>query len=149
MTALPGRVEVTISSPTSFRLIAASAGPGWRTRLAPTAAMLDGRATAGRSLLVAITGRASRPGKLPVDVQVASPRGPSTTYRWQLTALAGYAQPVSSLAGAARPDAAVAVEDGRSHGLWPLSPWPVSLVFAFVALLVLVVRRPRSREHLS
>lgn len=139
MTAVPGRVEVTIASPASFRLIAASAGPGWRTRLAPTAAVLDGRSAAGRSLLVSITGRASRPGKLPVDVQVASPRGPSTTYHWRLTALAGYAQPVSSLAGAARPDAAVAIEDRHSYRLWPLS-----LVLASVALLVLVVRRPRA-----
>ena len=41
MTALPGRMEVTISSPSDFRLAGASAGPGWQTRIAPTAAVLD------------------------------------------------------------------------------------------------------------
>ena len=138
MATLPGRLEVTISTPGTFRLVAASAGPGWRTRLAPTAAVLDGRGAAGHSLLVAVTGTASRPGRLPVDVRVSSPAAPSETYHWRVTALAGYTQPVTSLAGAARPDAPVAVGGGRSYPLWP-----VSVIFAVAALLVLVVRRPR------
>lgn len=137
MPTLPGRLEVTISSAAAFRLVAVSAGPGWRTRLAPTAAVLDGRGAAGQSLLVSVTGTAGRAGRLPIDVRVSSPSAPSETYHWRVTALAGYAQPVSSLTGAAKPDAPIAVEGGHSYRLWPLS-----LAFALAALLVLVVRRP-------
>lgn len=138
MNTLPGRLEVTISAPSAFRLDAVSAGPGWRTRLAPTAAVLDGRGAAGRSLLVSVTGTAGRVGRLPIDVRVSSPIAPTETYHWRLTALAGYSQPVSSLVGAARPDVPVAVDNGHSYRLWP-----VSIGFALAALLVLVVRRPR------
>jgi hypothetical protein len=136
MTALPGRMEVTISSP-AFQLVAASAGPGWRTRLASAAAVLDGRRAAGQSLLVSVTGTAHRAGRLPIDVRVSSPSAPSESYHWRITALAGYLQPVSSLAGASKPDRPVAVQAGHPYRLWPLS-----LAFAFAALLVLVVRRP-------
>jgi hypothetical protein len=141
MTTLPGRLEVTISAPSAFRLAAVSAGPGWQTRLAPTAAVLDGRGAAGRSLLVSVTGTASRAGRLPLDVRVSSPVAPTETYHWRVTALAGYAQPVSSLSGAARPDAPVDVPPGHGYRLWPFS-----LVFAFAAMGVLVVRRPRSQS---
>lgn len=137
MPTLPGRLEITVSTPTAFRLAAVSAGPGWHTRLAPTAAVLDGHTAAGRSVLVSVTGTASRPGQLPVDVRVSSPTAPSTAYHWRLTALAGFAQPVSSLAGAARPNPPVAERPGHSYRLWP-----VSIVLVVAALLVLVVRRP-------
>jgi hypothetical protein len=137
MTTLPGRLEITVSTPAAFRLAAVSAGPGWRTRLAPTAAVLDGRSAVGRSLLVSVTGTANRPGRFPLDVRVSSPSAPSATYRWRLTALAGYAQPASSLAGADRPDAPVAERPGHPHRLWP-----VSTGLAAAALLALVVRRP-------
>jgi hypothetical protein len=138
MTTLPGRMEVTISSPPDFRLTRVSAGPGWQTRLAPAAAVLDGRTAAGHALLVTVTGTASRTGRLPIDVRLSSPAAPTQTYHWRITALAGYAQPVSSLNGASRPDAPVDI--GSTHGS---RLWPVSVVFAIAALLVLVVRRPR------
>jgi hypothetical protein len=138
MTTLPGRMEVTISAPPAFRLTAVAAGPGWQTRVAPTAAVLDGRAAAGHSLLVTVTGTASRAGRLPLDVRLSSPAAPTQTYHWRVTALAGYSQPVSSLAGASQPDAPVAVGAAHGHRLWP-----VSVVLAMAALLVLVVRRPR------
>jgi len=143
MTTLPGRMEVTISSPSDFRLAAVSAGPGWRTRLAPTAAVLDGRAAAGHALLVTVTGTARRAGRMPIEVRLSSPAAPTQTYHWRVTALAGYAQPVSSLAGASRPDAPVAL--GSAHAL---RLWPVSLVFAIAAFFVLVVRRPRRLRQL-
>ena len=142
MPTLPGRLEISVSTPTAFRLASVSAGPGWHTRLAPTAAVLDGRSAAGRSLLVSVTGTASRAGRLPVDVRVSSPSAPSTTYHWRLTALAGFAQPVSSLAGADRPNAPVAERVGHSYRLWP-----VSLGLALAALSVLVVRRPSRLRH--
>ena len=141
MTTLPGRLEVSISTPPAFRLDAVSAGPGWQTRLAPTAAVLDGRGAAGRSLLISVTGTAARPGRLPLDVRVSSPAAPTQAYHWRVTALAGYAQPVSSLAGASRPDAPVAVGSGHSYRLWPMS-----LALALAALVVLVVRRPKQRR---
>lgn len=137
MSTIPGRLEITVSTPPAFRLTAVSAGPGWHTRLAPTAAVLDGHSAAGRSLLVSVTGTASRPGRLPVDVRVSSPTAPSATYHWRLTALAGFAQPVSSMAGADRPNAPVAEQVGHSYRLWP-----VSLALALAALLVIVVGRP-------
>jgi len=144
MRSLPGgRLELTISAPAAFRLQSAAAGPGWRVRVAPDAAVLDGRRAAGRALLVTVTGTAQRPGRLPLDVRVSSPSAPSEAYHWQLTALAGYAQPTASGVGAARPNAPVAMSVGTAHRLWP-----VSLVFAVVALLVLVVRRrPRGDTH--
>jgi len=137
MTTLPGRMEVTISSPSDFRLTTVSAGPGWQARVAPTAAVLDGRAAAGHSLLVTVTGTASRAGRLPLDVRLSSPAAPTQTYHWRVTALAGYVRPVSSISGASRPDAPVAIGRAHSHRLWP-----ISALFAVAALLVLVVRRP-------
>ena len=131
-----GRLEVTISAPAAFRLQSVSAGPGWRTRVAPDAAVLDGRRAAGRALLVTVTGTAQRPGRLPLDVRVTSTSAPTEAYHWRLTALAGYAQPTGSTVGTSRPDAPVAMSAGAAHRLWP-----VSLAFALVALLVLVVRR--------
>lgn len=141
MTTLPGRLEVTISTPRSFRLDAVSAGPGWQARLAPTAAVLDGRGAAGRSLLVSVTGTADRAGRLPIDVRISSPAAPTQAYHWRVTALAGYLQPVPSLAGASRPDAPVAAAPGHSLRLWPMS-----LALALAALLVLVVRRPKQHH---
>lgn len=137
MMTLPGRLEITVSAPAAFRLSAVSAGPGWQTRLAPRAAVLDGSNAAGRSLLVSVTGTANRPGHLPLDVRVTAPGAPSDIYHWRLTALAGYTQPVSSLASADRPNAPVAERLGRTYQLWP-----VSLGLAVAGFLVLVVRRP-------
>ena len=142
MTALPGRMEVTISSPSDFRLTGVSAGPGWQARIAPTAAVLDGQTAAGHSLLVTVTGTASRAGRLPIDVRLSSPVAPTQTYHWRVTALAGYAQPRSSLAGASRPD--VPVAERSTH---PPRLWPVSMALALAALLVLVVRRPHTRAN--
>jgi len=142
MATMPGRLEITVSAPDAFRLAAVSAGPGWRTRLAPGAAVLDGRGAAGRSLLVSVTGTARRPGQLPLDVRVTSPSAPNTAYHWNLVALAGYTQPVASLAGADKPNAPV--EQSATGGA---RLWPVSAALAGAALLVLVLRRPsRSRS---
>ncbi len=135
--SLPGgRLEITISTPPAFRLRSVSAGPGWRSRVAPDAAVLDGRGSPAHELLVTVTGTARRAGRLPLDVRISSPTAPTESYHWQLTALAGYAKPVASGVGAARPNAPVAVSSGTGHRLWP-----VSLLFAAAASCLLVVRR--------
>ena len=137
MKSLPGgRLEISISAPAAFRLQSVSAGAGWRSRVAPEAAVLDGHGSAAHSVLVTVTGTAQRAGRLPLDVRVSSPTAPTETYHWRLTALAGYAKPVVADVGTARPDAPVAMSSGPAHRLWP-----VSLLFAVAGLVVLVVRR--------
>ena len=138
MKSLPGRLEISIATPAAFRLQSVAAGPGWHSRVAPDAAILDGHGSAAHSLLVTVTGTAQRAGRLPLDVRVSSPTAPTETYHWRLTALAGYAKPAGSRVGTARPDAPVAMSSGPVRRLWP-----VSLLFALAALLLLVVRRPR------
>jgi hypothetical protein len=145
MTRPPGPLEVTIGTPDTFVLAAASAGPGWRSRVTPHAAVLDGRSAAGTSLLVTVTGIAQRPGTLPLDVRVTSPAAPTESFQWPLTALAGYSQPVAASVGASRPDAPVAVTPRH-----PARMWPISLALALAALAVLVVhRRPHRRSAVT
>jgi hypothetical protein len=69
---------------------------------------------------------------------VSSPAAPTDTYRWTLTALAGYARPTATRTTAAPPDATILERAGRAPRLWP-----VSLAFALAAAATLVVRRPR------
>lgn len=141
MTALPGRMQVAIDAPAGYRLTDASAGPGWQSRVAANAAILDGQHVAGTSVLVSLTGVASHAGAFPIDIRLSSTAAPTEAFQWRLTALNGYSRPVAANVGTARPDAAVALP--RSSG--PVL-WPVSVACALAALALLVVRRGRSTE---
>ena len=138
MRALPGLMQVAIDAPRGYRLTDVSAGPGWQARVAANAAVLDGRRTAGRSVLVTVTGVASHVGSYPLDVRLSSTAAPTQAYQWRLTALAGYSRRTASTVGTSRPDAAVDVPLSSGPRLWP-----VSLACAVAALALLVVRRRR------
>lgn len=136
MIALPGRMQVAIEAPPGYRLSSVSAGPGWQSRVAANAAVLDGRGAAGTSVLVTVTGVAAEVGKFPLDVHLASTAAPTESYRWNVVALAGYSRPLASNVGWSRPDAPVATTPASSPRLWP-----VSIGCAIGALVLLVVRR--------
>jgi len=138
MSALPGRMQVAIDAPAGYRLTEVSAGPGWVSRVAANAAVLDGRGEAGTSVLVTVTGVAAHVGSFPLNVRLSSTAAPTESYRWRVTALAGYARPVASDVGAARPDAPV-TESSSPGPRW----WPLSLACALAGVALLVVRRPR------
>lgn len=140
MRALPGLMQVSIDAPAGYRLAGVSAGPGWQSRVAANAAVLDGRRVAGTSVLVTVDGIADHAGAFPLDVRLSSTAAPTEAYRWRLTALVGYSRPVAAAVGISKPDAAVDVPTSAGPRLWP-----VSLACAVAALALLVVRR-RSRQ---
>lgn len=137
-----GRVEVTLAATQAFRISAVSAGPGWRERVTPDLAVLDGHQAAGRPLLVTVTGTAHHAGAVPLVVRAISPSAPTQVYRWTLTALAGYARPTTAVTPS-RPNAAVDLPPDPSPRLWP-----VSIALAVAALAVLALRR-RPRPNVT
>ena len=132
MRALPGLMQVSVDAPAGYSLTDVSAGPGWQSRVAANAAVLDGRRVAGTSVLVTVTGVASRPGAYPLDVRLSSTAAPTEAYNWRLTALDGYSRPVAADVGISRPDAAVDVPTSSGPPLWPVS---VACALASLALL--------------
>lgn len=137
-----GQVHVAIRSGTpAYRIVSASAGPGWRSRVTPDAAFLDGRATSALPVIITLTGRADRPGELPIRVRTTPPATTSHVHTFTLTALAGRSPAVARMSDAAPPNQAVLEPSAPT----PARDWTMSAALAVLAAALLLVWRPRRR----
>lgn len=136
-----GRVRVVVRSTTpDYRIVSASGGPGWQSRVTPEAAFLDGRTTSALPVIITLTGQATRAGAIPIRVQTMSSTTTAPTHTITLTGIAGQVKPTARTSDAAAPNPAV-LERTPPEPSYPWA-WSVGLV-ALAALLL--VRYPRRR----
>jgi hypothetical protein len=143
MTAPAEVAEAAVIVPPDYRVVAASAGPGWTARIAPQAAILDRSRPGQPLLLLALSGVASTAGRIPVQIRISAPTTTTRTFHYTLTALADYQRAADPMTGAARPDAPVANRPGAT------TPLLLSLLLAAAGAAVLVVRRPHRRRAIT
>jgi hypothetical protein len=137
-----GPAQIVLTAPAGFELRSVDAGAGWRSAVAPTEATVTADGRHANLAVVTVTGLARTAGRFPIRVHVTTMTGTADTTD-VVTAGVGYQRPTDS-AGAARPDAAVAIDKGRTT-----VPWTLSALLAAAAIALLLWPKLHLRELLG